>query len=290
MPLWLLVIPVAMLIGWQVRKYWLAVRITDGIRLVHLTDTHLVASRKGQVNGVTTFDTAFAVRRAAMNEHPLPPHLVLLGGDQSHDGSSHSYQWSLSNAETFGRPIYAVPGNHDTPSVQSQVFTGSGTFTRPEQDFVLGPWQIILLNSTITGSDGGHLSEADLSRLRDRLKARPTHHVLVCLHHNPVPVGSKCMDAIGVDNGADLIAALAEHKPQKVVLFGHVHQEFQAEHSGIKFFASPSTCAQFKPGSMTMPCEIDDTVTPGYRWMTLLPDGQVKTSVHRLPPSHAKST
>jgi Icc protein len=43
--------------------------------------------------------------------------------------------------------------------------------------------------------------------------------------------------------------------------------------------ATPSTCAQFTP--LTEHC-VMDLRPPGYRWLELLPDGQVRTEVRWL--------
>ena len=63
------------------------------------------------------------------------------------------------------------------------------------------------------------------------------------------------------------------------VLGGHVHQEFERQHGHTLVLATPSTCAQFTP--LTGHC-LMDLRPPGYRWLELLPDGQVRTEVRWL--------
>jgi Icc protein len=65
----------------------------------------------------------------------------------------------------------------------------------------------------------------------------------------------------------------------RVVLGGHVHQSFEQLRNGVLMLTTPSTCAQFTP--RTERC-VMDLKPPGYRWLTLLPDGTVQTEVRWL--------
>ncbi|MBX2809216.1 MAG: 3',5'-cyclic-AMP phosphodiesterase, partial [Cellvibrionaceae bacterium] len=66
----------------------------------------------------------------------------------------------------------------------------------------------------------------------------------------------------------------------KLILWGHIHQEFDALHEGVRLLASPSTCIQFAPGKNEF--TLDKTM-PGYRWLELHDDGSISTHVERLP-------
>lgn len=60
-------------------------------------------------------------------------------------------------------------------------------------------------------------------------------------------MGCAWLDQHNLKNADDLFAVLARHPQQKTILFGHVHQEFDEVHHGVRLIASPSTCIQFKP-------------------------------------------
>jgi Icc protein len=60
------------------------------------------------------------------------------------------------------------------------------------------------------------------------------------------------------------------------LVFGHVHQPYDAEHDGIRVVGTPSTCSQFKPGSDDFAL---DNRPPAYRRITLHADG---SSDHEL--------
>jgi len=93
-------------------------------------------------------------------------------------------------------------------------------------------------------------------------------------------VGSRWLDAMAVDN-ADELFRLIDAAPQvRAILWGHVHQVYEGERKGVRLLSCPSTCVQFLPGSDGFAL---DTLPPGYRWLTLYPDGRIDSGVERLP-------
>ncbi len=129
------------------------------------------------------------------------------------------------------------------------------------------------------GSVPGFLQDEQLQLLACSLSEAPERHHLVCFHHNPVPIGCPWMAAIGLRNPEALFAVLDRFPQARAVLWGHVHQEFDEIRNGVRLMASPSTCIQFEPGSEDFKV---GTQAPGYRWLRLLPDGQIETGVERV--------
>ena len=97
-------------------------------------------------------------------------------------------------------------------------------------------------------------------------------HAMVCLHHPPVTMGSRWLDTVGLDNGDELLQRLSESERVRLTIFGHVHQDYDANHHGIRIIATPSTCRQFTPRSDDF--AVDDN-PPAYRRFELWPDGGV---------------
>ena len=78
----------------------------------------------------------------------------------------------------------------------------------------------------------------------------------------------------------DAFFAIVDRHPQvRVILWGHVHQEFAQRRNEVLLLAAPSTCLQFLPGSERFAVE---EIPPGYRWLDLYPDGTLKTGIERL--------
>ncbi|NJO72176.1 MAG: hypothetical protein HC825_11905 [Oscillatoriales cyanobacterium RM1_1_9] len=94
------------------------------------------------------------------------------------------------------------------------------------------------------------------------------------------------MDRIKLQNPEALLACLDDHPQVKLVVFGHIHQGFQTSHNGVTYLGCPSTCVQFQP--LAAEFTLDQMATPGFRVLTLYPDGTFDTQVGRttypLPP------
>ena len=249
---------------------------TTPLRLLQFTDTHLYADAAGALLGVNTEQSLLGVLELARQRH-WPPDLVLTTGDLVHDGSARAYARFLRHFSGLGVPVYCLPGNHDAPPALRAALRQDPV--RATDQVLRDNWQICLLDTTVPGSEGGHLGAAELQRLDRQLGAHPGHHALVCLHHQPVPVGSRWLDTMAVDNAAELFAVLDRHPRVRGLLWGHVHQDFHRQRGDLQLIASPSTCIQFAPGSAEF--AIDDA-PPGYRWLQLHADGRIDTGVERL--------
>ena len=86
------------------------------------------------------------------------------------------------------------------------------------------------------------------------------------------------MDKIGLTNPEPFWQIVDRHPQVKVVLWGHVHQDFERTRNGVELLATPSTCIQFTSGSDDFAVE---PLAPGYRWFELQPSGDYCTLVHR---------
>jgi Icc protein len=87
------------------------------------------------------------------------------------------------------------------------------------------------------------------------------------------------MDEIGLQNPSDLLEVCDRHPQIKLVLFGHIHQEFSHTRNGITYLGTPSTCIQFKPHTTKFTL---DEKAPGFRLITLRPDGTWETQIDRI--------
>jgi len=83
-----------------------------------------------------------------------------------------------------------------------------------------------------------------------------------------------------VDNGAELLTRLADHRQVRAVVWGHIHQPYDQRRGHLRLMGTPSTCVQFLPGSTQFAL---DASPPGYRWLWLEPDGSLDTAVAYLP-------
>jgi Icc protein len=246
------------------------------LRIVQLTDTHLYAYSEGRLLGQNTRRTLELVLDLVSTKLG-PIDLILLTGDLVHDESPAGYISLQRILAGLGTPCYCLPGNHDLAQVMSETF--DGLTVSIETSVRCGAWHLVFLDSTVPGEDGGHLDTVQLARLQDSLAERPDDPALVCLHHQPVPIGSDWMDTMALDNPEAFFAILDRNPQVRGIIWGHVHQEFAAVRNGVRLLGSPSTCVQFKPGSLEF--ALDD-LTPGFRWLKLHTDGRIDTGVERI--------
>jgi Icc protein len=248
----------------------------DTINVLQITDFHLFDSPDKTLLGVDTESSLLAVLELAKRNH-WPPDLVLATGDLTQDGSAQGYRRLSGYLSQLGVPVYWLPGNHDDRQAMDAHLHGEGLHQAWE--VTLGNWYIILLDSSVPDKVGGCLSEAELGRLNAGLRAHADKHVLVCLHHNPVAVGSDWMANIGLDNSDAFFEILEGYDNVRAVMWGHIHQDYTRTRHGIELMATPSTCFQFTPQSRDF--AVDDEL-PGYRWLRLAGDGSLRTGINRL--------
>lgn len=245
------------------------------LRVLQLTDCHLRADPDGALLGMKTRDSLDAVLELVAQQEERPD-LVLVTGDLAQEGSVAAYRCLQERLAGFPCPVVWFMGNHDESGSMHLVGEEAGLLPR---SLALGHWHFIFLDSSCPGKVHGQLTESELRHLREQLDAAGDRHVLVALHHHPMPVGSVWLDAIGLRNGQDFRQLVEGRSAVKVVLWGHVHQAFDQTRDGIRWLASPSTCIQFKPQSQSFAL---DELAPGYRRLTLYPDGRVETEVLRV--------
>jgi len=246
------------------------------LRLLQLTDMHLYGDPKGLLLGQNTRRTLELVIDRAI-ESFWPVDRVLLTGDLVHDESPAGYAYLQHRISELGAPCNSLPGNHDSPGLMAGSLDGGPISVAPAVR--CGAWNLIFLTSAQPGADAGHLDDGQLHLLETALAAHPRSHALVCLHHQPVPVGSTWLDTMALDNPDDFFAVIDRHPQVRGILWGHIHQEYEARRNGVLLMGSPSTCVQFLPTSAGFAL---DALTPGFRWLELSPDGHIATGVQRI--------
>jgi 3',5'-cyclic AMP phosphodiesterase CpdA len=192
-------------------------------RLLHLSDLH-VGSRE---------EPRIEPGLAALIER-VDPELIVASGDLTHRGRRDEHDRAADFLQGLGRPVLAIPGNHDIP------YMPITRFTRTFQEFERR-WQttepvyrserlhVVGLNSVRPWwHQGGSIGPAQLAAAALRLaEALPGALKVVVLHHHllgapwrsrkkPVRRRDRVLGGL-VDAGAELILA------------GHIHQAAVSE-------------------------------------------------------------
>ncbi|WP_196139603.1 3',5'-cyclic-AMP phosphodiesterase [Aliikangiella sp. G2MR2-5] len=248
----------------------------DVVRLVQVTDSHIFADPEGCLLGLNTRSSFEAICERVEREE-WRPDALLATGDLSQDASAESYQYLADYFKDMDLPTFWLPGNHDNPETMD-IYLSNNRVLQAKQ-LLIGKWQIILLDSSVRGKVHGSLNDEQLHFLERALKRYPDKHALVCLHHQPLDIGSHWLDQIGLKNADEFNQIIAQYPQVKGVLWGHIHQEFDRVKDGIHWLATPSSCVQFKPGSEDFSA---GTEAPGYRYLNLFSDGRIESIVHRI--------
>lgn len=251
------------------------------LRILQITDSHLHTDPEWRLAGINT-QTSFEWVMDLVQREANTIDLLLLTGDLVHDGSITGYTRLKQHIQRTGIRASCLPGNHDRPETLHKHLTGERVEVPKIVD--LGAWVLVLLDSTTPHSEGGHLSDQELNLLRESINKYTDRYILIALHHHPIKINSAWMDKISLDNPAPFLAILEQHKNVKGVVWGHIHQTFEAVHNGIRMMGTPSTCIQFVENQDQFGIS---TAPPGYRWLELSPDGQINSGIERaeaLPP------
>jgi Icc protein len=244
------------------------------LSILQISDTHLHAAADSRMRGVTTYATLLAVLEHARRDPRWPVDAILATGDIVQDESRAGYERFRSALEPLGVPVYSIPGNHDDPKLMSELLT-SGAF-HLGGELRQGPWSIVLLSTFLAGEDAGGLGPARLQGLRQALAAHPGQHVLVAMHHHPLPMGSTWLDGVALRDATAFWTIIDANPNVRGVICGHVHQASDRTRNRVRFLSTPSTCAQFLPSSEFF--ALDDR-PPGMRWIELHDDGRIESEV-----------
>ena len=248
------------------------------LRLLQITDPHLHAAADSRMRGVRTYATLRSVLEHARSDARWPVDAILATGDIVQDESRAGYERFRATVDPLGVPVLSIPGNHDDPALMDEVLTG-GRF-QVGGELRQGAWSIVMLSTFLAGEDAGGLGPARLDGLRKSLAAHVGQHVLVAMHHHPLPMGSTWLDDVALRDSHAFWNVIDSFSNVRVVVCGHVHQASDQQRNGVRFLSTPSTCAQFLPGSDFF--ALDDR-PPGLRWLTLHADGRIETEVAWAP-------
>ena len=224
------------------------------MRIVQLSDIHLLAEREGQVRGQHP-DWHAQVVLGKVPEY-APDHIVVVG-DVSDDGSEASYERAKHYLDRCGIPWSWLPGNHDVEPPMS-------TFAPMAAAVDLGSVELLQLDSHINeaGHEEGHLGEDQLQWLDERLRVT-TRPVIVALHHPPLLLPSRWMNDIALDDRDSLWEILEDYPHVRGVLAGHIHYPLDEDYNGVRVLTAPAVIDQFTPGSDVF--DVDKEALPGFR-------------------------
>lgn len=247
------------------------------MRVLHLTDPHLFADVKGELRGTVTYSTLVNVLQH-YQASGWNADIATVTGDLIQDNSAEAYEHFKTLLRPLGLPVHCIPGNHD---VRARMIDALDAAPFHYCDVAeIGDWMIVGVDSCLAEGAGGVITAQELARLDTAINASNAQHVMVCLHHPPVPMGSKWLDSVGLNNGEEFLERVGVSGRVRLAIFGHVHQAYDQAHDGVQIIGTPSTCRQFRRRSDDF--AVDDQ-PPAYRRLTLHSDGSFGNELVWVP-------
>jgi 3',5'-cyclic-AMP phosphodiesterase len=234
--------------------------MTDELRFVHFTDTHIV----GPGVRLREVDTCRSLERVvdAVNGLSPRPAFVIVGGDlvspdissdslEGHrDATESEYEASYrvlrSILDGLTVPYHMLMGNHDRRVPFRRVMLSAQTPGDERHCFVVDVdgYRVCALDSLDPGKKPGVLGASQLDWLRDRLREAADRNVVIAVHHHAVPIGLERLDVQMLTDADALWKLITEAGNVRGVVCGHVHLQHEEVRHGIPVVTTPSTCFQ----------------------------------------------
>lgn len=250
------------------------------LRILQLTDCHLPVEAGTLFRGRDA-DQCLGRLVSTLAQLPSFDH-ILLTGDLVHHGGPDAYSRLLSIIEPLSGERHWLPGNHDDNAAMQRADAGGGLGRKQVN---MGNWALLQLDTTSEpdGRGGGSLAMAELDWLQQTLAELRARPVLLALHHNPAPTGSRWQDEVRLANSLDFEALVTAAPQVKGIVCGHLHQSQVLTFAGRPLWSAPSTVIQFGAGCDTFTLETDPRLsTPGCRWYELHADGRIDAHLLQL--------
>jgi 3',5'-cyclic-AMP phosphodiesterase len=231
------------------------------MRVFQMSDCHLFAEAKQDFHGIYPEQRFRQILNAA-KAHAGPTDHLILTGDLAQDEKKQTYHRLRDCLTSWPGPFHTLAGNHDAPEWMDLLEPSSPSPNQSMFSFRLGNWLLLGLCTHVTGKVSGAIETSQLKWLQLQLE---THNQIPCaifMHHPPIGVGSPWLDAIGLENKAELYGIIKDHPMVKGIFCGHVHQAFKGQLGAATVYTVPSTSVQFKPHRDRFEL---DPISPGYR-------------------------
>ena len=243
------------------------------MKIIQISDLHLYESvhtlmDMGSYSAPFSTEKSFQQVRTAIIQQQNNAELIIVSGDIAEQPSQKTYQRIAPLLQQLPAPYYCIAGNHDHSEDMKQYLH---TVEYLDHD----NWRIIFLDTSKPHCSEGYLSSFALQQLESYLQTQ--HHVLIAMHHHPIPIHSQWMDNLCLQQPEAFLQILQRYSHIKAVIFGHIHQAFDEIHHNIRYLGTVSTCIQFYPHQDDM---LFSSQPPGYREINLQADGSITTTIH----------
>ncbi len=221
-------------------------------KIIQITDTHLF-KEDTNLFGLNSNRNFSLVIDQIMLSDISDADAVFLIGDLSQDETHTSYENLAKVVSSLNKPIYWIPGNHDSEEVMNLVFSSYENFNRVRR-LETPYWDFIFINSKINNNDKGCISAEELMTLEYELNNNQSKNIALVMHHHPVEVGTPIVDEYILINRAELWDKLSKYNVN-LIICGHVHGDYTVTYRNTTIETSPATCLQWEKGATKIKIE-----------------------------------
>ncbi|WP_295118604.1 metallophosphoesterase [uncultured Leifsonia sp.] len=211
--------------------------MTDHLRILHLSDTHLYGDGRLHYGLVDTLAALDRVLVRAGEAGAID--LIAASGDLSDDGSAASYRLLRDRLEPWaaarGAAIAYAMGNHDLPDAFEDVLGLRETVQE------VGGFRVVTVDTTVARAGYGRIGTERLERLRAVLTEPALNGTVVVLHHPPVPPTTRLFDTLRLVDPQPLLDVCSA-SDVRLILAGHYHHALVTEAGtrGIPVVVAPA--------------------------------------------------
>ncbi len=279
--------------GLSLSKTLQAASAEQSVRLVHLTDTHIMP----HIGAARGFEKCLH----HLQNQEQKPHLIINGGDAImglHGAQEKSIgnQWELFHSVLKSEnqlPIYHCLGNHDIfkknnglqdfENGKKQALDNLG-LADAYQEVDIQNWKILILDSiqhdVSAKAYQGKISDKQLHWLKNRLESsRAAGKFVLIVSHIPILSACVYLDGKNFKNGewripgtwmhsdTESLIELFDQFPEiKLAISGHIHLNDRIDYNSVSYFCNGAVSGNWWMGNYKK-------TAPGYANIELKPDG-----------------
>ncbi len=257
------------------------------MRLVQLSDTHIVPQNRQPIHRHDTLERLGGAIDAVNELKPLPD-LIVFTGDQVNDELDDSYYAFKEAISDLKVQCCFSLGNHDSRAGFCKIMleTVGPNVDRYYYSLDIKGRRFLVLDTLDEGMVSGKLDDSQLDWLEKQLDIELP--VTICMHHPPIPVGVPWMDKLILQDSDRFINICKSHVSPGLILCGHVHHSFQMRLNNMTVLTAPSVGMQFRKTPLINPDGTRNIVKDapgafriidfeGYDWKTEVRDIAVKS-------------
>src|SRR5262245_369225 len=223
--------------------------MSDELRFVHFTDTHVVAPGV-RLREVDTCQTLARVVDAVNDLRPRPA-FVIVGGDLVspdltpdvmqglREATDQDYEASYAVLrgllDRLMVPFHVLMGNHDRRGPFRRAMLSREASDGQPHCFVVDAdgYRVCALDSLDPGKKPGVLGAGQLDWLSRRLHEATDRHCVIAVHHHAVPIGLSRLDDQMLTDADELWKLIGEAGNVRGVVCGHVHLQHEEVRDGV---------------------------------------------------------